>query len=310
MDFLHWLSGLRNPVLNAVFQAITECGGEMMFLIIGIVMLWCVDKRQGYFILLVGFFGTYINQFLKISCRVPRPWVLDPSFSIVESAREAATGYSFPSGHTQISVGCFAGLAVCRREKWLRAIVIPLAVLVPFSRMYLGVHTPLDVGVSAAIALLLVFGLWFLFKRHGDAPRLMIPLLSALSAFGIFYLLYCLLHTFPADIDPVNLAEALKNAYTLLGCMIGMWTVYLLDRKFIRFNTQAPLLGQILKASLGFLIVLLILEGSKPLWNLALGEDNPLARVLRYALTVIFAGSVWPLTFPRFAKVGRKQEAM
>ncbi len=277
-----------------------------MFLIIGILMLWCVDKRQGYFILLVGFFGTYISQFLKIACRVPRPWVLDPNFTIVESAREAATGYSFPSGHTQISVGCFAGLAVCRREKWLRAIAIPLAVLVPFSRMYLGVHTPLDVCVAAAIALILVFGLWFLFKRYGDAPRLMVPLLGALSAFGIFYLLYCLLNIFPADVDPTNLREAIKNAYTLLGCLIGMWVVYLLDQRVIHFDTKAPFLGQVLKAAIGFVLVLLILEGSKPLWYLVFGENNPLARVLRYMLTVIFAGTVWPLTFPWFAKVGRK----
>lgn len=306
MSFLYWLESIRTPVLDVIFRLITECGGEMMFLIIGILMLWCVDKRQGYFLLLVGFFGTYINQFLKIACRIPRPWVIDPSFTIVESAREGATGYSFPSGHTQISVGCFAGLAVCRREKWLRAIVIPLAVLVPFSRMYLGVHTPLDVGVAAATALVLVFLLWFLFKRYGDAPRLMIPLLGVLSAFGIFFLLYCLLNRFPADIDPVNLSEAHKNAYTLLGCLIGMWVVYLLDQRVIRFETKAPLLGQVLKAAIGFVLVLLVLEGSNPLWNLMLGEDHPVARVGRYALTVIFAGSVWPLTFPWFAKWGKK----
>lgn len=307
MGFLYWLESIRTPVMNVIFQAITECGGEMMFLIIGILMLWCVDKRQGYFLLLVGFFGTYINQFLKITCRIPRPWVLDPDFSIVESARAAATGYSFPSGHTQIAVGCFAGLAVCRREKWLRAVVIPLAVLVPFSRMYLGVHTPLDVGVAAATALALVFGLWMLFRRYGDAPRLMIPLLGTLSAFGIFYLLYCLLSRFPAHVDPTNLSEAVKNAYTLLGCLIGMWTVYLLDRRVIHFDTKAPLLGQVLKVALGFLLVLLLLEGSKPLWALIFGEGSQVARVIRYALTVIFAGSVWPLTFPVFARIGKKQ---
>ena len=48
----------------------------------------------------VGFFGTLVNQFLKLVCRVPRPWVRDPNFTIVEAARADATGYSFPSGHT------------------------------------------------------------------------------------------------------------------------------------------------------------------------------------------------------------------
>ena len=164
MEFLRLLESIRNPVTDVLMQVITECGGEMVFLIVGIIMLWCVDKRQGYFILITGFLGTYINQFLKITLRIPRPWVLDPDFTIVESAREAATGYSFPSGHTQISVGCFAGIAMCRKEKWLRIVCIVLCVLVPFSRMYLGVHTPLDVLTSVCLALALVIFLWMLFE--------------------------------------------------------------------------------------------------------------------------------------------------
>lgn len=308
MGFLRLLESIRNPITDVLMQAITECGGEMVFLIIGLIMLWCVDKRHGYFILLTGFFGTYINQFLKITVRVPRPWVLDPNFTIVESAREAATGYSFPSGHTQISVGCFAGLAYCRKEKWLRAVCVALCVLVPFSRMYLGVHTPLDVLTSVCFAIFIVIALGLLFERHGDAPRLMVPLLGALSIIGVAYLLYTLLWAFPMDVDATNLAEARKNGYTLLGVLLGMWTVYLADQKRIHFDTKAPLLGQILKAVLGLVLVLLILEGSKPLWNLVFGTDHPVARVLRYGITVVFAGVVWPLSFPWFAKIGKKKE--
>lgn len=117
MSFLYLLESVRNPVLDVLMQAVTELGGATLFIVFGMLMFWCVDKRQGYFLLTVGLAGTFLNQFLKISCRVPRPWVRDPAFTIVESARADAAGYSFPSGHSQIAVGTYGGLALCRREK-------------------------------------------------------------------------------------------------------------------------------------------------------------------------------------------------
>ena len=92
MDVLYWLESIRTPVLDALMLLFTEFGNELLFIAAGLIMFWCIDKKQGYFILLTGFFGVYINQFLKITCRIPRPWVLDPDFTIVEAAREAATG--------------------------------------------------------------------------------------------------------------------------------------------------------------------------------------------------------------------------
>ncbi len=307
MSFLYLLESIRNPFLDTLVQLITHLGSEMLFIVVGIFMLWCMDKKQGYFILLTGFFGVYLNQFLKITCRVPRPWVLDPEFTIVESARAEATGYSFPSGHTQTAVGLFGGLAICRKETWFRIICIVICVLVPFSRMYLGVHTPLDVGVATVMATVLAFGMWYLFSKVGYTRRLMLPLLSVLSMMAVAFLLYVLLWQFPADIDMDNLTSARENACTLFGALLGLWVTYVFDQYVKPYDTKAPLLGQILKFSLGFVLVLGIMEGTKPLFNLIFGEGDLLARVIRYFLTVLFAGVVWPLTFKFFAVIGGKQ---
>ena len=91
----------------------------------------------------------------------------------VESARAQATGYSFPSGHTQNAVGTFGGIARFTRRKWVRAAAVIVAVLVPLSRMYLGVHTPLDVGVAAVIAVVLVFALYPLMERSDSRHGVM-----------------------------------------------------------------------------------------------------------------------------------------
>ena len=159
MEFLRLLEGIRIPVLNEFMLAITYLGDEIAFLVVALIMLWCVDKRKGYYVLSVGLLGTLANQFMKLWFRVPRPWVLDENFAILEQAREGAGGYSFPSGHTQSSVGTFGGIAAVTKNKAVRIICVLAAILVPFSRMYVGVHTPLDVMVAAAMAIVLIFAL-------------------------------------------------------------------------------------------------------------------------------------------------------
>ncbi len=307
MEVLYWLESIRTPVLDTLMLIFTEFGNELLFIVAGLLMFWCIDKKQGYFILLTGFFGVYINQFLKIACRIPRPWVLDPDFTIVEAAREAASGYSFPSGHTQTAVGCYAALAVCRKEKWVRIVGIVMCLLIPFTRMYLGVHTPLDVSVSIVIALALICILWPLFHRFGHERRLMYPLMGALSVFAVAFLLYVTLYSFPADIDVSNYESAVKNAYKFLGCTVGMWVINEVDARFIRFETKtAKWWAQIIKLAVGFGLLLVVMEGSKPLFNLIF-RGSYVAYAIRYFLTVLFAGAVWPLTFKWFAKLGAKK---
>ena len=139
---------------------------------------------------MVGLFGTLANQFLKITCRIPRPWVLDPDFTIVEAARAVATGYSFPSGHTQNAVGTFGAIALQTKQRWVRWACIALVLLVPFSRMYLGVHTPLDVGVSFVLALALAAALYPAFRTEQTAKKATPWILLGAAALCGGYLLY------------------------------------------------------------------------------------------------------------------------
>lgn len=87
MQLLYALAKLRTPFLDTVLGALTNCGGEIVFMAVAIIVFWCVSKSCGYYMLTVGFVGTIVNQFLKLVFRIPRPWVKDPDFRIVESAR-------------------------------------------------------------------------------------------------------------------------------------------------------------------------------------------------------------------------------
>ena len=87
MKVLYFLESIRMPGLNEFMLGITRLGEETAFLVAALIVFWCVDKRKGYYVMAVGFAGTMASQFLKLLCRVPRPWALDPFFTILEQAR-------------------------------------------------------------------------------------------------------------------------------------------------------------------------------------------------------------------------------
>lgn len=311
MAFLYFLEKIRNPVLDFLFSIVTLFGEETVFMAVGMIVFWCVNKHKGYYLLSVGFVGTVINQFLKITFRIPRPWVKDPNFTIVESAREAASGYSFPSGHTQTSVGLFGGLALKFRNRAIKIASIALCVLVPLSRMYLGVHTPADVGVSIVIALLLIFALAPLFEKAEKSPKVMYAILFSLTGIMLAYLLFMTYWSFPEEVFHVdnvhNLISAVKNAYTLTGCMLGFLVVYTVDLKWLKFDTKAVWWAQLIKIAGGLVLVLAVKELLRaPL--AAILPENTWARMIRYFLMVVMAGAIWPMSFKFFSKLGGKKE--
>lgn len=305
MEFLYLLEKIRVPVLNEFMLLITRFGEETAFLVAALIVFWCVDKRKGYYVMAVGFIGTMANQVLKLMCRVPRPWVIDEDFTILEQAREAAAGYSFPSGHSQSAVGTFGAIAHTTKNKWVKGCCVAIAVLVPFSRMYIGVHTPYDVVVGALMALVLVFALRrpVLDKGHGA----MKVLIAVMVAMAVGMLLYVELYPFPADVDEHNLLSGTKNAYTMMGCLTGVAIVYLAERKYVNFDTKAVWWAQILKTVLGLGVVLLVKEGLRSPLE-ALFSGHLAARAVRYFLIVVVAGFLWPMTFRWFGKLGGKNE--
>lgn len=71
MTVLRFIEGLRNPFLDSFFSLITHFGEETVFILVGLICFWCIGKKQGYYILSIGFAGTVLNQFLKLLFRVP-----------------------------------------------------------------------------------------------------------------------------------------------------------------------------------------------------------------------------------------------
>lgn len=304
MDILYALEKIRTPFWNGVMSAVTQLGGEVIFIVAAVVVFWCVSKWEGYYLMTIAFCGTVLNQFLKLICRVPRPWVRDPNFTIVESARAEATGYSFPSGHTQNAIGIFGGMARWGGRRWVRLGLTVLALIIAFSRMYLGVHTPADVGVSLVLAAALVLGLYPLMRRAQEKPRYMGYVLAAMLVVSGAFVVFVETCGFPADMDAENLASGIGNAWKMLGAVAGMTLAWLLDRRYIHFETQAVWWVQVIKVAVGMALLLAIKSGLKAPLLALLGHEG-LAGGVRYFLLVLVAGAVWPLVFRPMSKWGK-----
>lgn len=306
MQILYFFESIRNPVLDAFFSFITHFGEESIFIVLALFLFWCVDKYEGYYVLSVGFLGTLINQALKIMFRIERPWVKDPNFTIVESARAEATGYSFPSGHTQSSVGNFGSiLKYGTKNRIINIICFSLCILVPISRLYLGVHTIYDVVVSVTIALILIFVIHPIILKAKENPKIMWAFLAVMTLISLILVIYISVYNFPENTDKDNLEHAVGNFYKLFGAVIGMCLVYFIDTRYINFKTEATTLGHVLKLVLGLVIVLAIKSGLKVAFNM-LFDYTPILDSIRYFVLIVVAGNVWPLTFKKLSVIGKK----
>lgn len=147
---------MRNPWLDVFFTTITKLGNVGWFWIaVGILLLIIKRHRKEgatvLFALLIGFIIT--NLLLKNIVARPRPYTMIEGLTILITE---PSDYSFPSGHTCASVAAaLTMLGISDRKIGVPACI--LAVLIGFSRLYIGVHFPSDVLIGAAIGAVSAF---------------------------------------------------------------------------------------------------------------------------------------------------------
>ena len=69
------------------------------------------------------------NGWMKLIFRISRPWIKDPNFTIVEDARAAADGYSFPSGHSANVGAVFGSIIGYLKKRWVTAVSVTICVV-------------------------------------------------------------------------------------------------------------------------------------------------------------------------------------
>lgn len=146
-------SMLSSGFMDWLMPKITILGNAgIIWIVIGVVLLISKKHRKIGFLVLIGLLlGLIIgNGIVKNLVARPRPCWINKDFNMLIPIPK---DYSFPSGHTQASVIAATILTFYRKEwGW---IVVPLAIGIAFSRLYLYVHFPTDVLGGAALGFLI-----------------------------------------------------------------------------------------------------------------------------------------------------------
>ena len=262
INILLALQNIRNGAggIFAEFLLKMTFFGEMnTVLILMSVIYWSVSKEFGTW-LLMGWSGSrVVNGFLKVTACVYRPWIRDPRILPYGDSMTTATSYSFPSGHSMNASSLYGGGAI-RKElpKTLRLVLGIILTLVAFSRIYLGVHAPQDILVGMAAGLLvmwLIYRLTLWLKRH---PEKDILILCAGIGIAAAVAVFAALKSYPEDFDEtgrllVDGAKMAVDTFKGAGWCMGFLTGWILERRFVGFSTEIPMVSRITRLTTGLL---------------------------------------------------------
>ncbi|MBR6012551.1 MAG: phosphatase PAP2 family protein [Selenomonadaceae bacterium] len=213
----------------------------LSILIMGI-LFWCVNKRAGLFLMFTAGFGELLNNLVKNTFCVYRPWIFEPDLQPVHEALKKASSYSFPSGHTTMATAVYGGLAYFYRKKF-PALIIPcviLILLVALSRNFLGVHTPQDVLFAMLEIFLVIVFAEKIFDAMDLNQNFSRTAFTAGVIFCILATLYLVLKPYPEDFHDgkiiVESSQAIIDSFDKVGAFTGFLLGAFLEHKFINFK--------------------------------------------------------------------------
>ncbi|AFY40369.1 phosphoesterase PA-phosphatase related protein [[Leptolyngbya] sp. PCC 7376] len=142
------------------FLTITHLGDQPSYIVLLSLYFWLVSPVQGRQLGLVLSLSIISNFLLKDAFSLPRPYLLNPDVA-TPAAFEKQSSFSFPSGHAQGITTVWVTIAHYQQKTWVWTVAIALIFLVALSRVYLGVHFPIDVIAGIFVGIIwATLGFW------------------------------------------------------------------------------------------------------------------------------------------------------
>lgn len=289
-------------VFDAAVAGFTDIGLMAFSMIVPMLVLWCINKEAGILSVFSMSIGSVGNQLAKNTACVYRPWIRSDELHPVVSAMTGATGYSFPSGHTQGTASSMLAIAWSMRKRVVVVVLCIVAVLLMgLSRNYVGVHTPQDVvvgllmGIASVVAAVLVLK-WAEGGANRDAIVLVVGLVAIAAA-----LVYFVMKPYPLDyvnsellVDP---AKMINDCFSNCGILAGVLVSWFIDRRWLRFTIDGSIPERIVRFVVGVTAALAIFYVLRPLIIVGLGAWW--GRLFAYFLMYFFAMVLYPWLFMR-----------
>ena len=240
LEILRGIQSISNPFFDIFFQLITMFGEQVILISIISTIYWTINKSFGEYIAYSVLTSVLVNNTLKDIFKMKRPI----GESGIRSLREeTATGYSFPSGHTQGASSFYGAIAIYLKKKSIYIITSIIVFLVGFSRLYLGVHYPKDVIFGLIFGVVISVLSYYLFNKVNNKVLLYI----------ITFIIFIPALTF------ANSADFIKGMGTYLGFILGI----IIERKYVSFSVNVTMRKKILRVLLGLIILIGLKSGLK-----------------------------------------------
>lgn len=287
MIWLQELFSWGQSFFEFLFTVITFLGEELALYIIIPAIYWCYNKELGELIALTGFASLSLNGAIKDIFKIERPFVNhadEINYVKVDNffvnTVELSESYSFPSGHSQ-GVGALAfSLAAYFKNKrgWIIASIITLLVMV--SRVFLGVHWPLDVLVGGLLGLGCALLGYYVFTKFKDKRILIYFVVAIISVVALIF-------------------ANKPDTYKAIGAMMGFAAGAFIEHKYVNFEiSNVSKSKRVLRLIIGLVLLLGLKVGLKPLF--ALISTHVIFDFLRYFVLVFCAIAIYPMIFKKF----------
>jgi undecaprenyl-diphosphatase len=281
---LTFFQTLSSPGLDTFAEIVTMLGEEYFFIALVTLVYWNISKKDGLKLGVVFIFSSLVNNALKIIFHTPRPF--EVLGSIAGKRLETATGYAFPSGHSQGAAAFFTTMALILRRRWAFVGAAAIIMFVGFSRVYLGVHWPIDVAGGILIGTAAAIVLSSLIDRLSEDPAKFRIVLRGAAA-GILGATL-----FLSALDGAVLHGSVKigDFFKISGISLGFICGLILERSRPGFDPREG--GPFVKALrylAGIAVAILLLAGLKPILPSHHGFTY-----FRYFVPGFWAAFLWP----------------
>jgi len=295
-DILFFFQKIAHPWLDLFFNSMSFVAEQYLFIAIFSLIYWNVSKKEGFALTFTFLLSSLANELLKLLFRTPRPYqVLE---NVNGKRLSTATGYAFPSGHTQGATTFYISLAAWIKKPWFWFLAFIVSFLVGISRLYLGVHWPIDVLGGWFLGLL--FAVWV--YRHIliaiEKPRVFNWLVTIVVVLTILILAY-LFYLRNVKGIPIKLENYLRISAIIMGSLAG----YLIEMKLFNYRTQANKSLKIIRYIIGLIGSVGIIGGLKYVF-----PEGEWFVFLRYLLTGLWISFIFPalgIMFGWFSKTAQ-----
>ena len=271
LEILRHIQSIANPFLDFLFQLITICGEQIVIISIIAIVYWALDKKFGEYIAYSVLTSVLLNNTTKDIFKMKRPIGEEGIRTLRE---QTATGYSFPSGHTQSASSFYGAIAIYLKKRAMDIIATIMIILIGFSRLYLGVHYPKDVIVGGILGILTSLICYKLYNKFEN------KMLLYVITFVIFIPALTFAHS----------ADFIKGMGTYLGFIIGIY----IEKKYVNFSVETSNGNKIIRVLLGVLILLVLQVGLKYIL-----PGGTIFSFIRYLLISSIAIGVYPMVFKK-----------